>query len=195
MGKRLIIKGADFSENGIKGVQLKNSIKTTQDDQFVHILDKIGTFNPAVNSVEVEYTAHNNSRGYVFIAQSPSRIFTGSNEMQLYYGNNAAAQNAVSIVIDERASVVLTPTKGYINGEEFEYTQEVVSKATTEFRVWGGSSNDAGNISIHRLAVKDAEDNYLVNLLPAIDDEDVACLYDTVSEEFVYAEDGELLAE
>lgn len=196
MGKKLIIKGADFSENCIvETLVLKNYVRTTQLGQYVQI-DFADTLNCDSTKIEAIFKYGDASRDYVLIGQSSGycEIRSGSHySLGVTYGKNSeSVSNTVNQTItkDVDTTTVQEPTKITINGVETAIS--ISYGGMTYLKIFKEDAEQYGNVAIKRIKIYNTANNALLyDLVPALY-QNVPCLYDAVSETAYYANSGSL---
>lgn len=213
MGKRLIIKGADFSVNGMKSVNYKNALYctsiTTNPTFYL-----VGSGKPleTISSdyvIEIEADVENKASQFnVFRAW----FFTTGNAYRLSVNKPNTTASGVSpfvmksqvldgeyniehaSVANGHKSIIFKNGDVYIDGVKGNKTPKYPKGAETLTFAALYGINSAGNdvsVKYNRITFKTADGaTTLANYVPALDDSGIVALYDSVSENFIYPEEG-----
>lgn len=210
MGKKLIIRGADFSENGISSVMIKSGLKTTADNQFIEIL--------GVGGVEHIYPTSYKLKASFSIDRSKTtqgdlEYGFGSNKTQIIpYVNSSGTANVVAFswgsieAINKGQGLVtdfvveMENGKVTVNGNEYAVTTGessenhfgVFGKLNTSGTLEHGSKE--GYLTFKDLKIYDGGNELIGHYRPCVDANGVACIYESVNDKYYYANSGSLIA-
>lgn len=193
MGKSLIIKGADFSVNGVVDkVKSRNYIRTTQLGQKI-VIPFPETLDCSKTKIISTFKYGNISRDFVLSASNSgtyATIRTGSNYLlQVNYGNSGELTKNITPHVD--VTTIQEPTKITIDDVETDIIIE-----------WGGivnlvifsdSAAQFGNVAIKNVKMYNSDNVLIHDFIPALY-EGVACIYDIVTDTPYYANEGILNA-
>lgn len=220
MGKRLIIKGADFSANGMKSIQYMNVLYST----YIGLLDNpiwdivgegmpITSINIKEATIEIDAILRNNMthfeifKGSITDDYNTIRTYINKNyksdhvtdepfDLYVQHRSGAASTKFVDTESGIDAHIVITPLVVTLNGNTGSEIAQFGTEKSPIIKggIYGCPKNSTNTnicVKYKRIAVKDADGNLLVNYLPAIGNGGKACLYDTVSETFIYPSDDQ----
>lgn len=121
---------------------------------------------------------------------------SNSSNIMLYYGVSANTSNAQIGKIGERINFHIDPNKQeiHVNGNLWSgsrgWTDQYGGNYSTclfTFNALGTPNTSViGNVRIYEYSVKDAKGNFIQHLIPILDKDGVACMYDLVGRNFHY---------
>lgn len=204
MGKKLVIKGADFSQNGIAPVATQiNGVKTVSDNQVVKLNIPLGLYTDsnyrikfAVNSVlqngEIPFYLGDtfSGRSDVMCAYTDGRIVFTINGMRLHSNTPFIPTQG------EYNDVFVQTDKTILNGVEYQNTAgSALSNVDCNGKVTLFSSIRAGLCTIQEISIFSADGQTLkAKFVAAKDADNRACFWDVLTDELYYANSGELIA-
>lgn len=210
MGKKIIIKGADFSANGIKSYDLYEYIYATKkgDGIIIPLSDTpIGaSIKPSDLAIEVScyYTANANTNGELFECLNSSgnprmkvaKVYNSDvsvSHLTLWYAasnNDAATQ--VQNVESGIKTILFKDSNIYMNGSKVGSIGTSNDSMTTlsllSRKEWEGTWKLS-----HIKLMSNAGEVYL-DLYPAKDDRGKVCVFDAISKKYYYGGEGNTLA-
>lgn len=212
MGKRLIIKGADFSANGMKSVTYMNCVYSPLRNSDIATFPIVGTGLPITSydrsgTIEVLADVTNSDTMFTILR---GRISTDAQRLVLIksYKANSIDEPAIDIKVQwgsgtPHGSVTITPGEQLIiiqpysikfNNVDvtFDLTPNHSDGVLTSIGLYSMTGQTAVCVKYKRITFKDNNGEILANYLPALDDNDAVALYETVSKTFIYpnAESG-----
>ena len=207
MGKKIVIKGADFSESGFKSVRVMNSIGISTMGQYFIVVGETGPVKEYLNGSDTiicNFQINNASFESVIplfkYGYRPSLEFsTYNSKPQVRIGFRGQDLGYRPIELGKH-TIEMTAQNVILDGSQIEGITGQENSAITDLWLFS-SANTPGNytptdsIRINRFAIKDADGNYKVDLYPAVDEDGVACLYDSVSEKYYYVNSGTVIVE
>lgn len=204
MGKKLIIKGADFSENGIKEPVVLEYIKATSTSQVI-----VAPFAPTANMRIVadvavdtsDLTAGKNIFGCGYIVTSRANLClqcgATSGRIALRYAKETYAGDP--FVNKQFVKFDISPAHLYIDNTEVTIPGELVAapEQFTYVGLFGTAGTQLNNVGVgvmlkHIKIYSNYADNtsLVLDAYPSKDDNNKICLYDAVSGTYLYTNDG-----
>lgn len=216
MGKRLIINGADFSANGIKTANIKESIyiSSTGQDSYINLfpdeylsqtpidflpMKKEITFTP----IATQYNRGNKVCGLNGWCGC-SHFITSSNQLVIevdvlnhrYYWNvlqeeyfkkhTVTIQNDIATLDGNTDYDGDYASSGFQEQMEFSYFFGIGVPIITSKTSFSSAQSDPNTNKIHNIKITDANGNIIRDVYPALDESDRPCMYDIVNEMYYY---------
>lgn len=209
MGKRLIIKGADFSENGIKALNfVSNVYATVRSNQGIRLVGDGCAITSIPNNnvnIMIKFKFSNNDtigdlfgcygsnpNPYLFFTKTyNSQILAEQNcKAHIYTYTNGIPALEVTLKKNEIYTIDIKASEKKIiwNGVEHENVDVGVASELAKMKIL----NDADVFRIMEFKYYTNKGNVLMHLLPIKDDDGVPCLYDTITETNFYPSEGTL---
>lgn len=216
MGKRLIINGADFSLNGIKTANIKESIYISSTGQnsyinlfpdeyseettidFLHMKKEI-TFTP----IATQYNRGNKVCGlnswcgcshfitsdnqYVLeVDVLGHRYYWNVSEQEYFKKHTATIQNGVATLDGNGDYDGDYASSGFQDAMEFSYFFGIGVPIINSKTAFSSAQSDPNTNKIHNVKITDANGNVIRDVYPALDKNDKPCMYDTVNEKYYF---------
>lgn len=206
MGKRLIIKGADFSVNGMKTVTYMNCVYSPLQNETEVTFPIVGTGLPITSYDQkgtIEVLADVTNADTIFSILR-GKISTGAKRLYLtkLYKAESIGEQTIDISVmwgagAIKGSATITPGEQLIiiqpysvkfNNVDVAFTLQPshTEGKLTSIGLFSRTGNTATCVKFKRITFKDSDGEILANYLPALDDNDAVTLYETVSKTFIY---------
>lgn len=203
MGKKLIIKGADFSENGIAPVatQIKG-VKTSADNQIVKLTIPADLYTDVNYRIKFAVTeALNNAEIIMYLGNNysgRSDVMCAYTDGRVAFTTNGKRLSGTTFIpsVGEYNDVLVKTDLTILNGNEYQNTAgTALSNISCDGKVTCFSPVRAGTVIIQEIEIYSADGNTLqAKYVSAKDTNNRACFWNILTDELFYADSGELVA-
>lgn len=214
MGKKIIIVGADFSANGIKGeipVVVKDYLYTNKDGSYIELFPTTGLSQVNdIKKIEIvckftepfDYTGSNRVFGYnntyglnPYTSSSIPKLQGYVRGIIYKFGEGQELTSEGTIVLEDKGEQDLSSASfNGVNADSvIKGTYVSVNVASLPLFMGGTTSVNsgiAGSIKVKSIKLYDSSDNLVFDGVAALDGENNPCLYDKVHKLFLYDETG-----
>ena len=209
MGKRLIIKGADFTENGMKALNyVSNVYSTVRSNHAVILVGENCAITTIPNNninIMIKFKFSNNDtlgnlfecfgsnpHPNLFFAKSYNSEIHAEQECNMYiyrYSNNGPSLT-LNLKKDEIYTIDMKASekKIILNGVEYENVNTGIPGELSKMHIL----SDADVFRIMEFKYYTNNGNVLMHLIPIKDYDGVPCLHDTITETNFYPSEGTL---
>ena len=206
MGKRLIIKGADFSANGMKSVTymnfiyspLKNARETfpivgtglpvTSYDQKRGTIEVLVDVTNADTTFVIIIGRISDDRVRLYISKKYKENSVGEQTIDMNVQWGSGAPNGSTTITPGEQLIIIQPNTVKINNVDATFTTQPnhIEGIINSIGLCSRTGSTDVCVKYKRITFKDSDGEILANYLPALDDNDAVALYETVSKTFVY---------
>jgi len=161
------------------------------------VLDHIFQYGEKINikHATFDYRAANIGRHQQLISGGYDeylRIGGKGNVLYATYGNTNSAQTNYILVGDE---IYLTPTEFVIDGVKYADVSSSTHTWNTNMVLFANTSAGSDSVrsqtaSVGEITITDSANTITAHYVPMLDENDVPCFYNTVSDNYIYAESG-----
>lgn len=209
MGKRLIIKGADFSQNGIAAIATRvKAVTTSVDNQVVKLVIPSALTSSANFRIKFAEAQLITTEVYpAFLGESYSGrtqmvagAYTDGRIIALMNGKRPSISTPIIPIINRYYDIFVKTNETIIDGVAYQNT---VGSAISEVECNGfatlfgryGSNFPASSVLISEFEVYSNDGNTLqAKYVAAKDTSNRACFWNILTDELCYANSGELVA-
>lgn len=203
MGKKLIIKGADFSENGIApiAVQIKG-VKTSVDNQVVKLTIPADLYTDANYRIKFAVTETlNNAEKIMWLGNNysgRSTVMCAYTDGRIAFTINGKRLDGPAFIpsIGEYNDVLVNTDSTVLNGTEYQNTEGTAeSNVSCDGKVTCFSNLRAGTAIIQEIEIYSADGQILkAKYVAAKDANNRACFWNILTDTLHYADSGQLVA-